>query len=59
MIETGFLNNIPDKIVQFAAQQHPLKRNAVPTDIAPTVKFLLSNDSDYMTGINIPITGGS
>lgn len=58
MVETGFLSNIPDKIVEFAAQQHPLKRNATPADIAPLVKFLLSEEAGYLTGVNIPVTGG-
>lgn len=59
MIETEFLSNIPDKIVEFEAEAHPLNRNATPKDIIPLIKFLLSDDSNYMTGLNIPITGGS
>jgi 3-oxoacyl-[acyl-carrier protein] reductase len=59
MVETNFLANIPEKIVEFTAQQHPLKRNGTPADIAPFVKFLLSEDSAFMTGVNIPVTGGA
>ena len=59
MAETSFLSGVPDKLVELAAAAHPLKRNAVPADIAPMVKFLLSKDADYITGANIPITGGS
>jgi 3-oxoacyl-[acyl-carrier protein] reductase len=59
MVETGFLSNFPDKLVELTADQHPLKRNAVPKDVAPMIKFLLSDDADYITGVNVPITGGS
>ncbi|MBF0467001.1 MAG: SDR family oxidoreductase [Nitrospirae bacterium] len=58
MVETSFLSEIPDKIVEMEAEQNPLKRNATPMDIAPIVKFLLSDDSAFITGTNIPISGG-
>jgi 3-oxoacyl-[acyl-carrier protein] reductase len=58
MIETGFLSHIPDKLIEFTAQQHPLKRNGKPAEVASVIKFLLSDESSYLTGVNIPITGG-
>ncbi|MDP1558305.1 MAG: SDR family oxidoreductase [Nitrosomonas sp.] len=58
MIETDFLAQIPGKIVEFTAQQHPLKRNGMPADVAPVVKFLLSDEAEFVTGVNIPVTGG-
>lgn len=59
MVETKFLNNINSKLVELSAEGHPLKRNAVVSDITPMINFLISEKSDYMTGINIPIAGGS
>jgi 3-oxoacyl-[acyl-carrier protein] reductase len=59
MIETGFLSQIPEKIVEFTAQQHPQKRNALPSDVVPVIKFLLSDEAGFVTGINIPVTGGA
>ena len=59
MAETSFLTLVPDKLVELAASAHPLKRNALPADIVPMVKFMMSQDADYITGANIPITGGS
>ena len=59
MIETKFLENINEKLVEIGAYNHPLKRNAKVEDITPIVKMLISKESDYMNGINIPITGGS
>lgn len=58
MMETDFLAEIPAKIVELTAQQHPLKRNATPADVAPIVKFLLSEEAGFITGVNIPVTGG-
>ena len=59
MIETKFLNNINEKFVELSAYNHPLKRNAKVDDITPIIQMLISKESDYMNGINIPITGGS
>lgn len=36
----------------------PLKRLAVPEDIARVVAFLLSEEAGYMTGQAINVTGG-
>jgi len=59
MIDTKFLDNINEKFVELNAYNHPLKRNAKIDDITPIIKILISKESDYMNGINIPITGGS
>lgn len=59
MMETAFLSNIPDKIIEISAEQNPFKRNATPQDTAAAVSFLLSSDADFITGVNIPVTGGS
>ena len=59
MIETKFLNNINEKLVELGAYNHPLKRNAIVEDITPIIKMLISNESDYINGVNVPITGGS
>jgi 3-oxoacyl-[acyl-carrier protein] reductase len=58
MTETEFLRDLPDKMVELAAEGHPLKRNATPEDIAPVIEFLLSEGSDFMTGLNVPVSGG-
>ena len=58
MVETGFLQDIPGKLVEIAAMQHPLKRNATPGDVAPLVKCLISDEMAYLTGVTVPLTGG-
>jgi 3-oxoacyl-[acyl-carrier protein] reductase len=59
MMDTSFLSDLPGKLVELSAAAHPLKRNASTQDIAPIIRFLLSPDSNYVTGANIPATGGS
>jgi 3-oxoacyl-[acyl-carrier protein] reductase len=59
MIETKFLNDVPQLIIEQSAHRNPQKRNAVVDDIVPVIKFLLSDESGYITGENIIISGGS
>jgi 3-oxoacyl-[acyl-carrier protein] reductase len=59
MVETAFLENLPPRMVEIAAAQSPWQRNATAHDVAAVVRFLLSQEADYLTGANIPITGGS
>jgi 3-oxoacyl-[acyl-carrier protein] reductase len=59
MVETKFLENINEKLVELSAYSHPLKRNAKVEDITPIIQMLISKESGYMNGINIPVTGGS
>ena len=59
MIETKFLNNINQKSIEIAAAMNPMKRNAKPGDVVPSIIFLLSDKALYINGANIPITGGS
>ncbi len=59
MIETKFLSETSDLIVQAAAEAHPMKRNATVEDVVPAMAFLLSDDASYITGVSLPITGGS
>jgi 3-oxoacyl-[acyl-carrier protein] reductase len=58
-VETRFLDDVPHKFAEISAARSPLKRNATPADIVPLIQFLLSAESDYVTGINIPIAGGT
>ena len=59
MVNTKFLDNINDKVVELNSYNHPLKRNASVEDVTPIIRMLISNESDYINGINIPISGGS
>lgn len=59
MIDTQFLSNINERIIEITAEGHPLKRNASVSDIIPSILLMLSDESSYINGVNLPITGGS
>ena len=59
MMETNFLKDTPDLIVQAAAADNPMGRNATPADVVPAMTFLLSDDAGFITGVTLPVTGGS
>jgi len=58
MIETKFLSDISEHIVEQNAASSPIGRNLNVEDVIPTLEFLLSEGSDCITGENIAITGG-
>ena len=58
MIETKFLAEIPTLIVEKNAMISPLGRNLTVHDVVPTYEFLLSDEADAISGVNIPITAG-
>lgn len=58
MIDTRFNANIPKRMVEIIGEQHPMGRNATVNDIVPVIRFLLSSESDYLSGVNLPVTGG-
>lgn len=59
MMETNFLKDTPDLIVQAAAADNPMGRNATPDDVVPAMAFLLSDEAGFITGVTLPVTGGS
>lgn len=59
MIETKFLQNVPSLVVEQNSDSHPLKRNATVEDIIPAIEFLLSERSNFITGQNLLVSGGS
>ena len=59
MMETNFLKDTPDLIVQASAADNPMGRNATPEDVVPAMAFLLSDEAGFITGVTLPVTGGS
>lgn len=59
MTETDMTRGIPDKMKELVAYQTPMRRLAEPADTARVLLFLCSDLSDYITGANIPVCGGS
>ena len=58
MTDTNLIANVPEKIILLTEAQTPLRRLASPKDVAGAVSFLASNNSDYLTGETIRVTGG-
>lgn len=58
MMETKFLTNIYNGVVEQAAMANPLKRNARPEDLVTLIEFLFSSNNTFITGGNFPVTGG-
>lgn len=54
----GIFDNQNPIFVENYNKKVPLRRMGNPSDIAPSIVFLLSDDSNYITGHNLMIDGG-
>ena len=54
----GIFNHQNELFVSKYEEKVPMRRMGLPDDIAPLVSFLLSDDSQYITGQNIFVDGG-
>lgn len=59
MIETNFVKDLNHVVVEMSAANNPTGRNAKVEDVVPAIEFLLSDDARFITGVTLPITGGS
>ena len=55
MMETKFLDDIPDMVKEQSAAKSPLRRILQVEDVVPTFEYLLSDAADTVTGQNIGI----
>jgi len=58
MTQTDLIANVPEKVKMVTKMQTPLRRLALPEDIAGTVVFLFSEKASFITGQNIRVCGG-
>lgn len=58
MMETKFLSDVSEIIVEKSAQDSPLKRNLTVKDVVPAFAYLLSDAAGAVTGQNLAVTGG-
>ncbi|WP_028025152.1 SDR family NAD(P)-dependent oxidoreductase [Enterovibrio calviensis] len=58
MVDTPFLQDIPDNMVIQNAAAHPMRRNATSEEVASAVVFMLSDGAEYINGVNLSVTGG-
>ncbi|GAB3504434.1 SDR family oxidoreductase [Spirosoma knui] len=52
-------STMPEEKVKTFGQDVPLKRAGQPAELAPIYVLLASNESSYMTGSTVQVTGGS
>ena len=57
-IKTNMTDSLSEENKKLITQKIPLGRIGLPDDVAKCVKFLVSDDSNYITGETIHINGG-
>ncbi|MBQ9134497.1 MAG: SDR family oxidoreductase [Lachnospiraceae bacterium] len=58
MMETQFLEQIDEKIVEMNRENCAMKRNVKVEETVAAIQFLLSNGAGYMNGVNLNLSGG-
>lgn len=58
LIKTGFFQKVTPEFIETAVQRTPWKRWGEPEEIARVILFYVSDESDYITGQNICVSGG-
>jgi len=56
--KTQMLSSVPEDLLEKFASQTYLKRLAEPEEIASAIRFLVSDESSYITGITLSVNGG-
>jgi len=57
-VQSPMIEAIPSHVLDKVIQQIPVGRFAEPAEIARVVEFIASEDSGYLTGIDLPVNGG-
>jgi len=58
IIRTLAIRDVGEDVAKEFAEKNLLKRMGEPEDIANTALFLASDESSYITGVTIPVSGG-
>ena len=58
MTETEMIADVPDRMRKVLAMQTPLRRLAMPDDVAAVVVMLVSKAGGFIHGADIPVAGG-
>lgn len=58
MTRTAFIDDLPEPFIAQIEKALPMERLAAAEEVADVIRFLLSEDSRYMNGANLPISGG-
>lgn len=58
LMHTNLTSWLPQKYMEAAAAKNPMKRLTSTEDAAKAVEFLISENSQFLNGVNIPVNGG-
>ncbi|MCH5270457.1 MAG: SDR family oxidoreductase [Lachnospiraceae bacterium] len=58
MIETRFLSEIDERLIELNKESSTLGRNVCVEEAVAAIRFLLSEGAGYMNGVNLNLTGG-
>ena len=56
MIETNFLSNVPEKIIELTKNQNPQKKNIDVKDLVRCINYFFHEETKNLSGINFPLT---
>ncbi len=58
MMETKFLDEVDPRLIEMNAKRTLLGRNITVDETCAAIEYLLSNDAEYINGINLDLSGG-
>lgn len=58
MVETRFLENIDERLIEMTAMNSGMKRNVKIEEVVGAIKYLMSDEAEYVNGLNLAMTGG-
>jgi NAD(P)-dependent dehydrogenase (short-subunit alcohol dehydrogenase family) len=59
LVPTSLTSEVPQQIIELYKKGVPMGRLATSEDVAAAVRYFLSADSCFVTGSNLPVTGGT
>lgn len=58
LMATQLTDYLPARYFEAYKLKHPMKRMTATSDVAEVLRFLISDGSQFLNGVNIPVNGG-